>query len=316
MPGKIRQSRGGAAWRLAAAQHGVVARRQLLELGLSSSGIERRIWNGRLHPVMRGVYAVGRPELTRRGRWMAAVLACGPRAVLSHSSAAALWEIGAERGGIEVSVPASSGRRRPGVVVHRRTGLPERDLVLHDGIPVTSPARTLVDLAGRAGREGMDARPGTMREGELERAVNKADKHGLIDPERLRRALDGYRGQPGVGRLRALLDRRTFSLSDSQLEVWFRPLARDAGLPPPLTKQRVNGFEVDFFWPDLGLVVETDGLRYHRTPSAQARDHVRDQVHTAAGLTPLRFTHEQIRFDPDYVRSTLTTVARRLGGPR
>ena len=142
--------------------------------------------------------------------------------------------------------------------------------------------------------------------------MNEADKLGLVDPEALRVALERHRGQPGVAPLRALLDRRTFRLSDSELERWFRPLARAAGLPEPLTKQWVNGFEVDFYWPNLGLVVETDGLRYHRTPSQQARALRRDQAHTAAGLTSLRFSHEQIKFEPSYVRANLARVGRRL----
>src|SRR5690242_3384511 len=88
----------------------------------------------------------------------------------------------------------------------------------------------------------------------------------------------------------------------------FLPIARQAGLPQPVTGRTLNGFKTDFHWPDLGLVVETDGLRYHRTPGQRARDRVRDQAHAAAGLTPLRFTHEQVRFDPDYVRATLAAV--------
>ncbi len=116
--------RAKALWRLVARQHGVVTRAQLLAHGLSAQAIKRRIANGRLHPVYRGVYAVGRPELSRLGRWMAAVLACGPGAVLSDTSAAALWEIGVETAeGIEVSVPADAFRRRPGILVHRRTRL-------------------------------------------------------------------------------------------------------------------------------------------------------------------------------------------------
>ena len=114
--------------------------------------------------------------------------------------------------------------------------------------------RTLIDIATELGPIG------------VERAVNEADKRDLIDPETLRLALDGYAGEPGVAALRSLLDKRTFRLSDSDLEILFRPIANAARLPPPLTKQIVNGFEVDFFFPDLGLVVETDGLRYHRTP--------------------------------------------------
>jgi very-short-patch-repair endonuclease len=165
---------------------------------------------------------------------------------------------------------------------------------------VTDPTRTLVDRATELGARA------------LEREVNEADKHDLVDPEELRAALDSYRGEPGVRPLREMLDRRTFRLSDTDLEVLFRPIAHRAGLPVPLTKQIVNGFEVDFFWPGLGLVVETDGLRYHRTASAQARDRLRDQTHTAAGLTQLRFTHDQVKHEPDYVRQVLSSTARRL----
>lgn len=294
-----------AFWELVARQYGVVSRAQLLALGFSSQAIKRRVANGRLHPVRRGVYAVGRPELTGHGVWMAAILSCGEGAVLSHGSAAALWGIGDEqRGVIEISVPASVERRGPGMLVHRRTRLSTTDVTEHERIPVTSPALTLIDLASRL----------SMRK--LEAAVNAADKHDRIDPEALRAALDQHKGRHGVAALRVLLDRLTFVLTDSELERWFLPLVRAAGLPKPSTGENVNGFDVDFHWPDLGLVVETDGLRYHRTPAQQARDRLRDQTHTAAGLTPLRFTHAQIRYEPAHVRVTLTRVARRLGAPQ
>jgi very-short-patch-repair endonuclease len=289
-------------WELAAAQHGVVARRQLLELGIGRRAIQRRLASGRLHPVLRGVYAVGRPEINRHGRWMAAVLCCGPGAALSHGSAAALWRIGDELPeSTEVSVRAPGPHIRPRIRAYRRPSLRPDDLEIRAGIPATNPVCTLVDLASR------------LDDGRLERAVNEADRRDLVDPETLREALERHRGRPGVARLRRLLDRRTFSFTDSELERWFRPLARGAGLSPPLTQQWVSGFRVDFHWPGLGLVVETDGLRYHRTPAQQARDRLRDQAHTAAGLTVLRFTHAQVRFDPGYVRATLATVARRLG---
>jgi very-short-patch-repair endonuclease len=119
--------------------------------------------------------------------------------------------------------------------------------------------------------------------------------------------------RPGLGRLRRTLDRHTFRLTRSELERRFLPIARRAGLPRPLTRQWVNGYEVDFLWPDLGLVVETDGLRYHRTPAQQAVDRRRDQTHTAAGLTPLRFTHYEVRYELGHVEATLAAVARRLG---
>ncbi|HEV7482998.1 MAG TPA: DUF559 domain-containing protein [Solirubrobacterales bacterium] len=130
----------------------------------------------------------------------------------------------------------------------------------------------------------------------------------------LRAELAHHGGEPGVARLRAWLDRRTFRLTRSRLERLFLPLARDVGLPVPETKVWVNGFEVDFLWRDLRLVVETDSLRHHRTPAQQSRDHRRDQAHAAAGFTSLRFTHEQVRYEPEQVRSVLGEVARRLGG--
>lgn len=250
---------------------------------------------------MRGVYAVGRPGLTRKGHWMAAVLSCGPGAVLSHASAGALWGIRAEPNAlIEVSLMGANQCRRAGIRVHRRVGLGSNDLEVRDAIPVTAPILTLIDLAG-------DISPAA-----LERAVNEADRLDLVDPVGLREALGSYLGRPGVGRLSAVLDRHTFRLTDSELEVRFLAIVRRAGLPLPMTRQRVNGFRVDFYWPSLGLVVETDGLRYHRTPAQQARDLIRDQAHIAAGMTPLRFTHAQVRFEPASVRETLVTVTSRL----
>lgn len=142
--------------------------------------------------------------------------------------------------------------------------------------------------------------------------INEADKYNLTHPPQLREALDARVGEPGVAKLRFILDRRTFRLTKEELERRFLPLAAQAGLPVPLTGQFVNEFEVDFYWPGLGLVVETDGLRYHRTPAEQARDRLRDQTHTAAGLTPLRFTHEQVRYEPEHVLAILAQTASRL----
>jgi very-short-patch-repair endonuclease len=128
----------------------------------------------------------------------------------------------------------------------------------------------------------------------------------------LRAALDHYAGVPGAGILARLLDRRTFKLTDSVLERRFLEIARRSGLPEPETGRWVNGFKVDFYWPGLGLVVETDGLRYHRTPAQQAKDHARDRAHAAAGLTSLRFSHADVTFEPTLVETTLTAVVRRL----
>jgi hypothetical protein len=301
MGAEMHGTRSGRAWGLAERQHGVVARAQLLGLGFSAKAIRHRMATGRLRPVYLGVYSVGRRELTREGRWMAAVLASGNRAVLSHRSAAALWEIAQEpRDRIDVSVCQAGKIHRPGVLVRSRPALREREIGMERGIPLTQPVRTLIDIATEL----------TPRE--LERAVNEADSRGRVDAEALRLALDDHVGEPGVPALRRLLDRHTFRLSDDELEILFRPLAAAAGLPTPLTKQIVNGYEVDFYWPDLRLVVETDGLRYHRTASAQTRDAERDQTHTAAGFTPLRFSHYQVKYEPDHVRTILTRTRLRL----
>lgn len=288
-------------------QHGVVTREQLLALGFTKSAIEHRVRTGRLHLVLRGVYAVGRRELSREGRWMAAVLACGPDAALSYRSAAALWGFGEEHEGyIDVSVRRPSEVRLRGIRCHRRPTLPTSAITTRRNIPLTQPVQTFLDLTKAWGPKA------------LERAINEADKCNVIDPDALRKALDNHAGESGVRPLRRVLDKHTFRLSDDELERLFRPLAAAAGLPVPLTKVDVNEFEVDFFWPDLGLVVETDGWRYHRTPAAQTRDALRFQEHTAAGLTPIRFSHWQVKYEPDHVLSVLRRTAahlRRATGP-
>ena len=308
-PQKLRNS-AWSVWRLAENQDGVVTRAQLLALGFSADAIRHRAARGRLHAVHRGVYAVGRPELTQRGWWMAAVLACGDDAVLSHEGAAQLWGIRRSKNSapsgaqlrppslIDVSVPSTTSRRRGGLRIHRRD-LPLQDRTIRHRIPVTTPARTLIDLAAQ------------LESSQLEAAVNEADGLGLIEPDRLRRYVEKRPGVDGIPALRKVLDRRTYALTDSVLERRFLGLVRRAGLPTPLTQQTLNGFRVDFYWPELGLVVEADSLRYHRTPSQQARDRLRDQAHTEAGLVPVRFTHWQITFEASRVGEILRSVAER-----
>jgi very-short-patch-repair endonuclease len=234
------------------------------------------------------------------GRWMAALLACGPGAVLSHGSAAALWGFGEEpRGLVEVSLPAGMRSRQVGIRAHRRATLGSADVTEYEGIPVTAPIRTLVDQATR------------LAPARLERAVNEADKLERVRADALYTALDAYSGEAGVGKLRKLLDPLHFRLSDSELEQAMRLVAKGAGLPVPETKAWVNRYEVDFFWPGLGIVVEADGLRYHRTASQQRRALERDQAHIAAGFWPLRFSHWQIAREPAHVRKVLRRVADR-----
>lgn len=297
MTGTTHQPTLAGFWALVRRQHFVVRHEQLLELGFTKHWMSHRIEKGKLHRLWRGVYAVGRPDVTRHGLFMAAVLACGPGAALSHGHAAELMRIGPERSGpIEVSVPGGM-RRHEGITVHRRKTF---KVTRRHGIPVTTVVQTIVDLSLRLSR------------GEREAMIGEADRRRLIDPERLRRALDAAPSQPGVGILKQTLDRRTFVLTHTALERLFAPIAFSVGLPKPLTQTYENSYRVDFLWPALGLVVETDGLSYHRTAAQQAVDLVRDHAHTAAGLTTLRFSHEQVKYEPEHVRATLAKVARRL----
>lgn len=166
---------------------------------------------------------------------------------------------------------------------------------------MTDPVSTLVDLAS------------SVPEWQVERAINEADRLDLVDPETLRAAIEALPPRPGMACMRRLLS--CDALTDSGLERKFLALVRAAGLPRPETQAWVNGYRVDFYWPHLGLIVEADGWRHHRTPGEQATDRRRDQAHTAAGLTTLRFAESQIRYAPDEVVRSLTAVAGRLAGP-
>jgi very-short-patch-repair endonuclease len=230
---------------------------------------------------------------------MAAVLSCGPDALLSHGSAAVLWGLLDRTAGIEVVIPEGAYRCRPGIRVHRRSGLGAEHRREVAGIPVTDPVSTLVDLASR---------PPDWR---VERALNEADRLDLVDLEALRATMHLLPSRPGIARLRRLLGGEP--LTESGLERRFLAIVRLAGIPMPETQAVLNGYRVDFHWPQLGLVVETDGWRHHRTAGEQATDHRRDQVHLTAGLTTLRFAEAQIRYEPAEVQRTLAAVVDRLG---
>mgnify|MGYP002398254631 CR=1 FL=1 len=310
MEQRIDPDRGRRAWALARHQHGVVTRQQLVDLGLDAASVQRRLRTGRLHPVRRGVYAVGRPELTNEGHWLAAVLSCGADAVLSFSSAAHLWGIRPSGSSIRqetegkrplhVSTPRRVRRRPAGVMVHRPTLLDARDVTRKGAIPVTTPARTLLDL-------------GTMlSHDQLVSAVSRAGKEDLVSQASLRSTLSRCSSLHGAIALSRVLAREDFVFTESELQRRFVGLARRAGLAQPLVEHILNGVEVDFFWPELGLVVEADGLQWHRTPGQQVKDRQRDQAHARSGLTPLRFTHWQVKHEPEEVIATLREVAARL----
>lgn len=266
---------------------------------MPASAMRHRLETGRLHQLHRGVYAVGRPEVSWLGHLAAAVLACGSGAQLSHRSGAALWGIAPhrDREPVDVTVPSGVARSRPGITVHRRALSGPRRIA---GIPVGDPISILIDLATCLADE------------ELEDAVNEADRIGLVATDRLRSRLDESAPRRGRGRLCRLLDSQTFSRAQTKLERRFLPLARAAGLPKPNAQAHLNSYRVDFHWPELGLVVETDSLTYHRTAAQQAVDIRRDQAHLRAGLRTLRFTHSQVFFQPDYVREVLADTVRHL----
>jgi uncharacterized protein DUF559 len=269
-------------------QHGAVARWQLVDLGLSDEMIEYRVHSGRLHRVLRGVFAVGHARLSREGRWSAAVLASGRRAALSHGDAAALWEIAAARGTvIHVSTPSRSGRApAPGRIrLHRIGTLTADEVTTHDAIRVTTPARTLLDLAA------------VVRPRRLEEALAQADRLGLFDLVDVRRVLDAHRRQHGAPALRGLLLRlagEEAAQTRSRLEVAMLQLCDDYGLPTPVANLAIAGLLVDFHWPGTDLIVETDGFTYHRMPTAFENDRERDQVLLLAGYRVARFSYNQV----------------------
>jgi very-short-patch-repair endonuclease len=281
---------------LAGRQHGVASRRQLRHLGLSDDAIDRRIAAGRLHRLHRGVYAVGHTVIGARGRWMAAVLACGDGAALSHEAAAALWGIRRrDAARIDVTVPTTAGRsQRPGLRIHRTRMLRPDEVTAADGIPVTTPARTLLDLAA------------TLDTDALKRALDRAEILELTDYPTLDAVARAHPEHPGSTRLRRTL--RTYvagTVTRSSLEELFLALCRRHGLPAPRVNAYVCGFEVDFLFDEQRLVVETDGWRYHGTRQAFERDRDRDATLLLEGYRTLRVTYHRLQRAPDVVAATL-----------
>ena len=268
---------------LAGCQHGVVTRSQLLALGMGDGAISRIARAGRLHRLYRGVFAVGHTVLTVEGRWMAATLATG--GVLSHATAAAAWDLRPSSAGtIYVTVPGDPGRRRrAGVKVHRSRTLEARDVVRHRGIPITTPARTIIDLARM-----LKGRP-------LEQLLDRAEHRNLVDFADLQRG-------PIPTSLQAVLSRYTATTpTRSELEERFLQLCDDHGIPRPQTNLIIEGHEVDFVWRDKRLIVEVDGYAYHRSPTAFEADRERDVTLALAGWQVRRFTWTQITQRPGWV---------------
>jgi hypothetical protein len=277
---------------LAERQGGVVEHGQLVALGLSPAAIHRRVRGGRLHPWYRGVYAVGHRSVGTEGRWWAAVWAYAPDAVLSHTTAGVAWEVlRSNAGTIHVTVGLGGRSVRPGIRLHRTRSLPADEVTLLRGLPITTPARTLLDVAA----SGLGGRA-------LEAALDAAEITGLLDFADLHRLLARHRGRRGTRSLKAQLSRYGGPVDTrSRLERLVYELCDDRGLPRPLVNTVVEGKVRDFCWPHAGLVVEADSYRWHRSPSALNEDRERDVLLTLAGYRVLRFTWEQVTKRPRYV---------------
>jgi very-short-patch-repair endonuclease len=228
---------------------------------------------------------------------MAGLLAIGPGSAISHSSAGGFWSFASPDREIEITVCPPRNVARPGLRVHRSTTLTASETVTLGGLTVTDPLRTITDLATRWTAQRVDD------------AIERMNQIGLRSPAQLADELSRRHPIAGTARVRDRIARWTISLTDTQLERRFLPIARRAGLPQPLTQQQVSGYRVDFYFPELGLVVEADSLRYHRTAARQTADARRDHAHIAAGLIPLRFTHTQISYEARETEETLRRVA-------
>jgi very-short-patch-repair endonuclease len=291
--------------RLAGRQHGAVARWQLNALGISDDAIACRARDERLRRLFRGVYVVGTAPTPRRTRWMAAVLACGEEALLSHWDAAGLWDLwGGDRTRVHVTVGGGSRRRRAGLVVHR-SGIwhpDDRDTIA--GIPVTSLSRTLLDLAELASAT------------ELQRVYEAAAKRALVDLRAIERLLARSNGRRGAGRLRVLLDYDPTAAAQakSELERLFLDLVRRAGLPTPQVNVLVEGYEVDAYWPEARLVVELQSYEHHSDRETFKRDHVRGARLKLVGYEFLPLTYSQVTDGARASAATVRTLLVRGGG--
>jgi very-short-patch-repair endonuclease len=267
--------------RVARRQWGVVTRAQLTALGLSANGIAQWVRPGRLIRLYRGVYAVGHDRLTRDGRWLAAVMACGPGAALSHRDAAALWDLRQSNSAyIDVIVPSQSGRKRAGLRIHRSARLRPDEVTVRHGIPVTTVARTLLDLADVLEKQA------------LRRVVTEAEYLNRFDMTAINAVVENNPGRRGAKLISAVggAGHRT----RSKLEDRFLALLERHRVEEPESGVWIDGYEADFVWRSAGLVVELDGIAAHRTTAAMKGDRRRDRILWRAGFRTMRLTDDDL----------------------
>jgi very-short-patch-repair endonuclease len=284
---------------LARRQYGVVTRAQLRCLGIGETGIRERLRTRRLIPLHRGVYALGHDALKREAHWLAAVLACGPGGVLSHASAAAHWGIRqSAAANVDVTVPARSGRtRRKGIRIHRSSRLSNEETTVHEGIPTTTVARTLLDLA--------DALPTQS----LERTIAEAEYLRLLDMTSLIAVVDDNPGRRGKRVLE--MAQAEPEWTRSELEQRFLEMVTRRDLPKPVVGATVEGYEVDFLWPVDKLIVELDGFAAHGTRAGFERDRVRDRRLVRKGFRTIRLTARGLLYDEDAIAADLDALTSR-----
>jgi len=295
--------RGLGTCGLASRQHGVVTLSQLADLGLKRSAARARVAQGRLHRIHQGVFVVGHPLLSIEGRWLAAVLACGPGAVLSHRAAAALHGLRpSSRTAIDVTAPRRTGRARTGIEVHRGDTLQAADRTVVRGIPCTSVARTLLDLAEVTNRRG------------VERACDQAEVLRLLNVRAVEDVLHRAPGRRGATALAAVMAAHRIgeTVTRNELEERVLRICDAAALPRPevnVMLATADGYpEVDFLWRECGLIAETDGYGSHGTRWAFERDRARDRALTVAGFRVVRFTWRQVTNGPGEVAATLRAL--------
>ena len=286
--------------RLAARQHGIVRVDQLYAAGLDKHTVARRVAAGWLHRLYPRVYAVGHLALTPRSRQLAAVFAYWPGALLSHRSAAALWGVLRNAPRIEVTAPRAC-RPREGIVLHRSRVIDDEDRAVVEAIPLTSVARTLVDLA-----EGPERY--------LAAAVREAEVRKLFDLRAIDRTLERVPGRRGRHRLRRTLAsyRPELAFTRSGAERRFLEICRDHGLPVPQANVWLDEFEVDFYWPDARLAVELDSPTFHMTSHAFHADRRRDRVLAVRGIQVVRVALDDLERPAELARQLRLIRARRL----
>jgi len=301
MAGKIgRTSREWEIVDLVRRQQGLVTHAQLMSLGVGQRTIERWLASGRLQAIHREVYAFGPRPLTKRGKWLAAVLAMGPGAFLSHRSAAALWGLAGDRPKIDVNAPR--GRqvrpgRRSGIKVHRCKFDPD-EVTVRDGIPVSTVARTLFDLAERS------------KPYELKGAWDEASRLKLLRVPEVAAVYERGRGRRARTKIRPLLAAEQRHVEDhaSPLEDRFAEFVVAQRLPPPQTNVLVDGDEVDALWPDARLIVELDSWEFHGHRAAFEKDRDRDTDHLLAGYRTIRVTHRKLSEQPERLAAQIQAL--------